>query len=92
MPDTSQPRSTPSQRIDLPRLMITNAEGRQKAVPLDRGQTWRIGRGQACKVVLDDNAASRRHAIIQRTEFGDYYLVDAGSRNGTFIHGQRVTA
>lgn len=71
--------------------MITNAEGRQNAVPLDRGQTWRIGRGKACKVVLDDNAASRRHAIIQRTEMGEYFLSDAGSRNGTFIHGRRVT-
>jgi adenylate cyclase len=41
--------------------------------------------------MLPDEAASRRHAMIQRTEMGEFYLMDAGSRNGTFIKGRRVS-
>jgi len=77
--------------MELPQLVITDAEGLQQTLPLDKGITWGIGRGQTGKVVLSDEAASRRHAAIQRTEMGDYYLLDLGSRNGTYIQGRRVT-
>src|SRR5262245_3351466 len=77
--------------MELPQLVITNAEGQQQTLPLDTGITWRIGRGQSGKIVLPDEAASRRHAMIQRTEMGEFYLVDLGSRNGTYLRGRRVT-
>jgi adenylate cyclase len=31
------------------------------------------------------------HALIQRRDAGDYYLVDLGSRNGSFVNGRRVS-
>ncbi len=76
---------------DAPQLLITDAGGQQNTRLLGEALTWRIGRGRSCNIVLQDDAASRRHAIIQRTEMGEYYLMDAGSQNGTFVQGQRVT-
>jgi adenylate cyclase len=75
---------------DEPRLIITDAEGQESTCLLGRAVTWKIGRGPNNNVVLDDHAASRRHAIIQRTEMGDYYLMDVGSQNGTFLGSRRV--
>lgn len=75
---------------DAPKLTITDAEGHETTCLLDQAVTWKIGRGHGNTIVLDDQAASRRHAIIQRTEMGEYYLMDVGSQNGTFIAGRRV--
>ena len=52
----------------------------------------RIGRMPDSDVNLDpevDLDASGRHAEI-RSENGRYILIDAGSRNGTWLNGQRV--
>ena len=57
---------------------------------LDHGNTWRIGRNEQGEVVLNDDVASRNHAIVQRTEEGLFYLMDMGSRNGSFVNGRRV--
>lgn len=59
--------------------------------PLTGGQTWAIGRGDGCAVLLDSRSVSRLHALIQRREAGDYSLVDLGSRNGSFVNGRRVS-
>jgi hypothetical protein len=49
-----------------------------------------IGRGPDCQVQLDVRWVSRQHALI-RMEDKDYVLEDAGSKNGVFVNGQRVT-
>ena len=59
--------------------------------PLNAGQSWAIGRGDGCAVMLDSRSVSRLHALIQRRDGGDYSLVDLGSRNGCFVNGQRVS-
>ena len=51
----------------------------------------RIGRAPDCDVRLDLRWISRAHALI-RLEGAQYMLEDAGSRNGVFVNGQRVTA
>jgi FHA domain-containing protein len=48
-----------------------------------------IGRLPACDVVLQDTAASRRHAQI-RVEDGSATLTDLGSTNGTKLNGTQV--
>ncbi|HKE23741.1 MAG TPA: adenylate/guanylate cyclase domain-containing protein [Bryobacteraceae bacterium] len=62
-----------------------------RSFPLTGGQTWAIGRGDGCAVLLDSRSVSRLHALIQRREAGDYSLVDLGSRNGSFVNGRRVS-
>jgi adenylate cyclase len=66
-------------------------EGAGRRYPLNAGQSWAIGRGDGCAVMLDSRSVSRLHALIQRREGGDYSLVDLGSRNGCFVNGQRVS-
>jgi pSer/pThr/pTyr-binding forkhead associated (FHA) protein len=45
-----------------------------------------IGRDPRNHVVLDDNKASRRHAIIEVIE-GRYYIRDRASTNKTYVNG-----
>ena len=49
-----------------------------------------LGRDLENEVVLDDPAASRRHAEIEFKE-GAYVLTDLGSINGTLVNDHRVT-
>lgn len=59
--------------------------------PLADGQSWAIGRGDGCAVMLDSRSVSRLHALIQRRDAGDFSLVDLGSRNGSFLNHRRVS-
>ncbi len=52
---------------------------------------WTIGRGDDNNFVLPDRWISRNHAMLQRMETGEFYLIDLGSRNGSFVGGRRVT-
>lgn len=60
-------------------------------VALAAGQSWTVGRSEACAVVLRSRSVSRLHALVQRLENGKHCLIDLGSRNGSLVNGQRVT-
>ena len=51
-----------------------------------------IGRSNSCALVIpsEDRAASSKHAILKK-KFGGVSIVDAGSRNGLFFNGERIT-
>lgn len=59
--------------------------------PLTGGNCWTIGRSEDNSIVLSDRWMSRNHAMIQRMGQGEFYLIDLGSRNGTFVNGRRVS-
>ena len=59
--------------------------------PLDDDRICRIGRSDKNTIVLDDDLASRNHAMLQRLEAGEYYLTDLGSSNGTLLNGARIS-
>lgn len=69
--------------------LVLEPNGRR--YPLEQGQSWAVGRGDGCAVMLDSRSVSRLHALIQRREAGDYSLVDLGSRNGSFVNSRRVS-
>lgn len=48
-----------------------------------------IGRGLDCHIVLSDPLSSRVHAIVEYRE-GVWWVRDAGSRNGTYVNGQKA--
>lgn len=50
-----------------------------------------IGRGEKCRLVLDDNYVSTVHARIF-SNGGRYMLEDLGSTNGTYLNRKRVTS
>jgi diguanylate cyclase (GGDEF)-like protein len=49
-----------------------------------------IGRGREAQVVIEDGGASRSHARVVETEDGRYMVEDLGSKNGTFVDGQKI--
>ncbi len=72
-------------------FLSTHIEGRgMERFELASGETS-IGRHPECDIVVDAGAVSRYHAKVVRQ--GDEFLVeDSGSRNGTFLNGQLLTA
>ena len=70
-------------------FLLLESTGRR--FPLATGQSWAIGRGDGCAVMLDSRSVSRLHALIQRKDGGEYSLVDLGSRNGSFVNARRVS-
>ena len=73
-----------------PFLKFKKGDGRE--IPLIAGNVWKIGRGEENAVVLIDNMVSRNHAMIQQLQDGEFYLIDMGSCNGSFLNGVRLTA
>jgi class 3 adenylate cyclase len=52
--------------------------------------TCSFGRTIINDVVLTDDKVSRRHAMVHAQSPGEYWLVDLGSANGTYLNGRRV--
>ena len=48
-----------------------------------------IGRGEQNNLTLLDGIASRKHALLKKTDQG-YELQDLGSSNGTFLNGELI--
>src|SRR6266540_3682838 len=95
---TKRPRSGPSSTASLPinifpiglptcsmRQFSATGSARAQARP---DQPLVIGRERGCQLVVDDPLVSRRHAEVVFAEDG-WLLRDLGSRNGTFVEGQR---
>jgi adenylate cyclase len=73
----------------IPHLVIQAANGVQQ-FPLVQGAYWTVGRSKGNSLVVTEQWISRSHALIQRLENGEFYLIDLGSRNGSFVNGRRV--
>jgi serine protease Do len=71
----------------LPTLVIVDGSRGGERVPI-RGETT-IGRADA-DVVVDDSEVSRLHAVVRRLD-GTLEISDAGSANGTFVNGSRIS-
>jgi adenylate cyclase len=50
-----------------------------------------LGRGAENTVALDNTHVSRKHAIIQVQGNAEFWLVDLGSSNGTYVNDRRVS-
>jgi len=87
------PRSAPSGKADRKGARLRIIE------PADhRGETYAlgdeitVGRGGGCGIVLTaDEFVSTVHARVFRRG-DDVFVEDLGSRNGTFVNGEKVTA
>jgi pSer/pThr/pTyr-binding forkhead associated (FHA) protein len=49
-----------------------------------------VGRGTDSDVFLDDITVSRKHAMFERRDSGEWFVRDAGSLNGTYVNGEQV--
>ena len=71
----------------LPRLLAIAGPVKGRVLELAADEVV-IGRDQTNQLVLNDRSASRRHAVIRRTEEG-FTIVDLGSHNGTVVNDLR---
>ncbi len=60
-----------------------------RTVALSTGQAIALGRLKGCEVVVDDEAASRRHCTITARD-GVCVVADLQSANGTFVNEHRI--
>ena len=71
--------------------VVLNTELGNRKLSLVGNNCWTVGRSDDNNLVLPDRWISRNHAMIQLMETGEFYLIDLGSRNGTFVNGRRVS-
>src|SRR4051812_11095949 len=53
--------------------------------------SWLIGKDPACDLDLNFATVSGLHALLRRTEAGQWTLEDLASSNGTFVNGQKIS-
>lgn len=68
--------------------LIVNLEDKTFEMPCTSVIT--IGRSKNSDVVFADPSVSRNHAIIRQTDNDQYFYIDGGSSNGSYINGKRV--
>jgi hypothetical protein len=68
-----------------PYVAITGGPKKGKQVSI-QGERLLLGREQPVDMMVEDKAASRRHAQVYR-KGGKWYLKDLGSTNGTWLDG-----
>jgi adenylate cyclase len=54
------------------------------------GAKCALGRAPNNDVVVENDKVSRLHALIHRQDDTEFWVVDLGSRNGTYINGRRI--
>lgn len=88
--------SVPASASPRPPLATLEVVGGSSGVP--KGRTFpvtsvlaHVGRGSHNDVVIFEESVSDSHAKLQRRE-GQWYVVDLGSTNGTYVNGRRITA
>ena len=73
-------------------LLVLKGQNAKQSITLEKERTV-LGRNASCDVVFpaNDFAVSREHACILRHQT-KFFIEDMGSRNGTFLNNQQVTA
>ena len=87
-PDTRDPRPGGEDPAGL-QLVVVGGPAMGAAHPLAPGRIA-VGRGRDCDVTIEDAAMSRTHLIVEASSEG-VRVSDAGSTNGTFIAGSRLS-
>jgi pSer/pThr/pTyr-binding forkhead associated (FHA) protein len=70
--------------LEVTRTVLMKGQKFEIHVPLAH-----VGRGSHNDIVIQDDSVSETHAKLQRRDDG-WYVVDAGSTNGTYVGGQRL--
>ncbi|HSE37859.1 MAG TPA: FHA domain-containing protein, partial [Blastocatellia bacterium] len=79
----SSPETTPKASL---KILLPTGDAFDRELITTEAQ---IGKGPRNDIVIADPAVSTTHAMV-RLEGGVYLISDIGSRNGTFVNGERV--
>ena len=99
MPDRDTP-TVPTDRhaalaaLRRDRVIAIRIYGSGREIELPPGDAGRVvvGAGPTCEIALDDPYASAVHCELERRPHGRLLVRDRGSKNGTFLNGNRVEA
>ena len=69
--------------------MVRSGKETGRTIAVSTGQSITLGRLKGCDVVVDDEAASRRHCTITAREDA-VVVADLQSANGTFVNEKRI--
>ena len=73
----------------MPRLIVLARNSSVRQINI-AGPSTTLGRAADNRVCIESDKVSRRHALIQWS--GDrYVLSDLGSRNGSYVNGEKVS-
>jgi len=89
MADDTEVRQRQTVRVALE---VASGPHQGKHFEFDRYDTFLVGRGSWSHLCLQDDLHFSRHHFRIEIRPPDCYLVDLGSRNGTFVNGNRVNA
>lgn len=91
IPDLATLRSGNSfpKRFDLRHTQVLRVEKSDRNPYKDRVY---LGRAPSNDVVIEEASISKSHAFFSQTSHGSWTLTDVGSRNGTTVGGQVVSA
>jgi len=73
----------------LASLIVEKGPDKGASAEIKKGEVLTIGRDASSGLHLTDTLASRHHCRVEWRD-GAYYLVDVGSRNGSFLNGRRI--
>lgn len=72
-------------------LRVKTPKREDQNIRLADGQTLKVGRDEGNELVIEDFSVSRMHASFTASANG-VVLADLGSRNGTFVNGDRIVS
>jgi VWFA-related protein len=100
LPPTAAPESSSTVEPEPPLISSGPVFGRlrvEKGLLLAGGQEFelrgtgaRLGRGKDNQVVLPESSIAREHAEVRTLPDGTFWIVDLGTRGGTFVNGVEV--
>ncbi|RME04717.1 MAG: FHA domain-containing protein [Planctomycetota bacterium] len=75
----------------MPKLYIQEGANQGSSFNLPPFSELIVGRSSTCDIKLKDLDASRKHAKLSIGGDGSVLIEDLGSKNGTFLNGQKIT-
>src|SRR5438477_13087020 len=84
-------QAEPAADLGLPTVRLRRVKGGDDLIGV--GKEIVLGSSGSCQIPLRtvaDTVVSKRHASISFDDFGNAFLTDLGSRNGTYLNGNPV--
>ncbi len=93
LPQFASPKNTGQKSNSTPGMkyiLEVKSPAGTKTYDLHEGENF-IGRESSCGIAVEDSSMSRKHAVIV-LKSGELTMNDLGSKNGTFLGAERVSA
>jgi hypothetical protein len=74
-------------------FLVTNLSHAETLQIIDHSEQWVIGRSKlGSSIPISELSISRHHAILSHNPDNQFFIQDAGSRNGTKVNNKRLSS